>query len=246
MFRLVCPSLRSSVSFRPQEMPSNTKSDMKQTKTKGKRNKQRNRGVPRTLQIVPPAFSKVFPAYVHYGTLTENAAKSGNFHTFRLNSLYDPDFTGVGGTAIGYTNLAAMYGLFRVRRVRIVLRGFLTTTGTATIGLMTGLSSTYTSVISLWEAEPNCLSKIVQGNVGGARSIAEFDTTIDLPKVCGLRHGEFDLDQDFAHTVGTNPAKPVYLAVFVVGNSSSIQTMNYSVRLVFETEVSNPLQTMVN
>ncbi len=226
-------------------MPSNTKSDNKKTmSTKGTRNRKRTRGVPQTLQIVPPAYTKVYPAFVHYGTLTEPAAKAGNFHTFRLNSLYDPDFTGVGSTAIGYTNLSAMYGLFRVRRVRVVLRGSLTTTGAATIGFITGLSSTYTSVISLWEAEPNCRSKIVQGNVGGARAIAEFNTTIDLPRVCGLRHSEFDADMDFTHLVGSNPVKPVYLAVFVVGNSASVQTMNFSLRLVFETEVSQPLQTL--
>ncbi len=204
----------------------------------------RMRQVPTTLQVVPPVTNRVYLPFVGYGTFTEGAAKAGNYAQYRLNSIYDPDFTGVGATAIGYTMLSAGYALFRVLRCRVILRIHQTTTGASTVGLLPGLNSTYTSVISLWEAEPNSRSKIIQGNVGGARSIGEFDVTYDLAKIAGVTAEQYRTDFDFTHGSGSNPDRNLYVAVFGVGNSTSVQTYNFSIRLIYEVEASQPLQSL--
>ncbi len=219
----------------------------KPTATKEKKSGRmaRVRAIPSTLQIVPPQSNRVYLSYVGYGTFTEGAAKAGNYSAYRLNSIYDPDSTGVGSSAIGYAMLSSGYGLFRVMRTRVILRIFhSTTTGTSTVGLLPGLNSTYTSVISLWEGEPNARSKAIQGNTGGARGIAEFDVTYDLAKMAGVTAEQYRTDFDFSHLAGSNPARNMYVAVFGVGNSSSVQTYNYSIRIIYEVEASQPLQTL--
>jgi hypothetical protein len=202
--------------------------------------------MPTALQIVPTAFSRIYPAYVGYGSFTEAAAKVGGFSTYRLNSIYDPDFSGVGSTAIGYTTLATAYALFRIVRARVVVRIFLTSTGAGTVGVLPGLNSSYTSVISTWEAQPNAHSKFVQGNTGGARSVGEFDITYDLAKIAGVTTSQYKTDFDFSHLAGSNPAKSLFVSVFGVGNSTAVQSFSWSIRIVYEVEASQPLQTLTS
>lgn len=183
--------------------------------------------------------------YHALGTITEPAASTGGIYQFRLNSIYDPDYTGVGTTANGYTALSALFSLFRVARVRVVVRLSLSTSGQAVVGMLAGLNSTVTSNYQMLEVEPNAVSKVIQGNTGGARSVAEFNRSFTLPKVCGITKAQFMNDMDFAHPTGSNPAKSIYLTVFIAGNSAAAQTMIYNVRLIYEVEVSNPYQAVL-
>jgi hypothetical protein len=217
----------------------------KQNKRQQRKPRKGPRPIPSTLQVVPPAFSNVHLVYVAANSLTESAAATGLHHTYRLNSVYDPDFTGVGTTALGFTNLASMYALFRVLRVRVIARMFLTTDGAATVGLIAGLNSVYTSSLALWEGQPNATSKMIQGSVGGAKCIADFDVTYNLPKLCGITPSQFRTDMDFSHSSTGNPVRPIFVSAYYRGNSTSVQVLGYTIRLIYEVELSQPVQTLV-
>lgn len=219
---------------------------MLKQKPASKKSKTRQRGVPATLQVLPPAFKRSYLSYQAWTTVTEGAAGTGGLYTFRLNSIYDPDFTGVGGTAMGYTSLTSLYSLFRVVRVRVVARIALSTTGQAVVGMLAGLNSTFAANYHQLEAEPNSVSKLIVGNVGGAHGVANFDRTYDLAKVCGITPQQYKTDFDFSHVTGSNPNKNVFLTVYLAGASAAAQTMVYHVRLIYEVEVSNPLQSVAN
>ncbi len=220
-------------------------STAKQMTNKQKRSRKgKARSMPSTLAVLPAAFRRSYLTYHALGTLTEPAASTGGIYQFRLNSVYDPDFTGVGSTAMGYVALTGLYNMFRVVRVRAIVRLALSTTGQAVVGMLPGLNSTVTSTYRLLEAEPNASSKFIQGNVGGGHSVAEFNVVYSLPKVCGVTRAQYMTDFDFAHTAGSNPSKPVYLTVFIAGNSGAAQTMVFNVRLIYEVEISQPLQSV--
>ncbi len=212
-------------------------------KAKGKKAR-KSPGVPSTLQILPSDFKRVYLSYVSIGALTEAAAGTGTYYTFRLNSVYDPDFTGVGSTAIGFANLSSMYSLFRVVRARVITTFFMSTSGGAVVGLLPGLNSTYTATLSSWEAQPNATSKVILGNSGGARSAVTFDKTYDLYKLCAISKNEYRTDFDFSHSGSSNPAKSVFCTIYMRGYNSSAQTVLYTHRIVYEVEVSQPLQTL--
>lgn len=221
-----------------------SKNMSKNTSKKNRKRRSGNNTIPTTIQIVPPAFKKVFCGYKFLGTLTEPAASTGVIQQFRLNSLYDPDYTGVGTNALGYTALTGVYGLFRVVRTRVIARFAMSTTGTATVGMLPGLNSTVTSTFHFLEAEPNASSVMLQGNAGGGKSVHEFNKVYDLPKVCGITKGQYLTDFDFAHSTGSNPSKSVYLTVYLAGNSGAAQTAIVNVRLIYEVECSQPLQSV--
>lgn len=225
-------------------MPTNKKQMTGNSKPR-RRGGKRGRGLPTTLQILPQAFKRSYLTYHALGTITEPAASTGGIYQFRLNSIYDPDFTGVGTTAAGYAALTSLFSLFRVVRVRAVVRLSLNTTGQAVVGMLPGLNSTLTSNYQKLEMEPFACSKVIQGNVGGAHAVAEFNRVFDLAKVCGITKQQYQTDFDFAHATGANPSKSVYLTVFIAGNSGAAQTMVYNVRLIYEVEVSNPYQAVL-
>jgi len=193
-----------------------------------------------TLQVLPPAFKRSYLTYSDYRTMTEAAANTGSIWAYRLNSIFDPDSAGAGTTAMGYTALTGLYQTFRVVKTRVILRAGLTTTGNATIGLIPGLTAIGPANLNYACAEPNVRSKVVQGNVGGARSIAEIDVTYDLAKISGLTKQQYQTDMDFSHAAGSNPARNLYVQVFFVGMSAAVQTIFWNIRLVYEVEVSNP------
>lgn len=167
-------------------------------------------------------------------------------YQFRLNSLYDPDYTGTGTTAQGFTAYTGMYALFRVLRVRAVVRFYSGTTGQMTVGLIPGLNSTVTSTYSILEGQPFAVSKLLQGNNGNYHSVHEFNVVYDLPKVCGLTPMQYYNDMDFAHSASSNPTKSVYLTCFLNGKSGTQQSVGVSIRMVYEAELSQPLDTVTN
>jgi hypothetical protein len=200
--------------------------------------------MPSALQILPQAFKRTYLAYVDGGDLIESAAGAGNYITYRLNSVYDPNFTGVGTTAVGFTDLSTMFGIFRVVRTRVIIRWWLVSNGVATVGFLPGPNSTYTSSLVRWECQPHAMSALIQGNTGGARCVATFDRVFDLAQLAGLTTKQYQTDMDFAHSASTNPARGIYGSVYFVGRSAAALTAGFSIRLIYELEVSNPLQTL--
>jgi hypothetical protein len=74
-------------------------------------------GVTTTPCIVPSRFrGKMF-----YNTVLALAPAAGGVaaNVFRMNSVFDPDFSGVGSSAVAYTQLSALYGRYRVMAAKI-------------------------------------------------------------------------------------------------------------------------------
>jgi len=186
----------------------------------------------------------VFTGFGAIGTIAELSAGSGAIYQFRLNSLYDPDYSGTGSTAQGYTAYSSLYGLFRVLRTRVIVRFYNGTSGNSTVGLLPSLNTTVSSTIGYLMAQPFAMSKVVQSNAGGYHSVASFDTVVDLARVAGVSNSQFMNDFDFTHTTGSNPAKSIYLTLFLAGHSASIQSVGYELRLVHDVELSQPLDTV--
>lgn len=202
------------------------------------------RSVPKNLSLAPSAAaSRSFLAYVDGNTLTEAAAGLGDYRTFRLNSLFDPDFTGVGSSALGFANMGNIFRVFRVTRARVIARfSLVTPTGPCTVGLIAGGNSVYSASLQTWQAQPSCTSRMIQYN--GAQSVAEFDVVYDFAKLMRLTPDQFKDDMDFTHTAGSNPARPLFVTLFCVGSAGVAVAVAFTYRIIFDVEMSQPSQSM--
>jgi hypothetical protein len=202
------------------------------------------RNIPSVFQLLPPV-TRCFMGYKMFGGLNEPAALAGTFYQFRLNSVYDPDFTGTGTVAQGYTAMSGIYQFFKVVGVRVIFKCAEHHSTSGTVGMVPSYGSTLTSNISLWESQPYAVSKIMHGGGAGTHSVKEFDVTFDLPRIAGLTREQYMDESDFGHAVGANPAKAIYLSIFAVGLSGSFGT-NYTIRFIYDVQLTAPYPAVVN
>lgn len=208
-------------------------------------------------KVSVPAFFRPGPvvqyadfAYSAAPGLTEGAVGAGALYVYSLSSIYDPDVSGVGTTALGYTSYSSFFTRYRVVRTRIEITAtpYSTSTGTAMIvGYMVGPNSTVTSSSTLWPVQTNSHSKMVHAATpGGSHGMANFKTTVDLARVQGVTKQQFMTDLDYSASFGSNPARQSYLILFVRGLGGAVAVASYDVRIVYHTELSQPLQTVIN
>jgi hypothetical protein len=202
--------------------------------------------MPTTLQLFPPAAKRVYCSYVGTGGLTEAVVNTGAYYQFRLNSVYDPDYTGAGSTAIGFAALANAYSTFRVVRVRVILSMNMVTSGSTVVGFIPSFQTTLTSNYALLEGEPGATTRMLCG-ASGSRSVATFDKVLDMARVACITPQQYMDDMGWAHTNASNPARGLFLTVFMAGNTAStVQSVAYRLRLIYDLEVSTPTLTMTN
>lgn len=142
------------------------------------------------------------------------SAGSFQLYQYRLNSIYDPDYTtGIGDlSAWGYTEAAALYKYYRVdvASYRIEL-----TTLSANAYVFVAFPSNDTSVAAgdtqLWPAWPYSKMQVVGGDTGSSR--ATIRHRLDLATFTGARN--FKSSENFSSLMGVNPVDVVYLNVGV-------------------------------
>ncbi len=207
--------------------------------------KNRASGVPSTIQPMN-RLQRAYFGYGYYSTITEPSASTGAIYQFRLNSIYDPDFSSTGSTAQGYSAYTGLYALFRVLRTRVCVTFYSGTTGNMTVGFVPGLNSTVTSNFAYLHAQPFAKSCVLQGNTGGAHSVKKWDVTFDLAKIAGVTKQQYMNENEYAHNAGSNPARGLYLTLFLNGHAATVQSVGFEIRIVYDTEMSQPLASVVS
>lgn len=220
-----------------------------------KNNKKSNRSKKdrKTPAIVPffrpgPVVQHVNMAFRDVRYFAEAAAGAGAVYVYRLNSIYDPDLTGVGGTALGYTAYSNFYTRYKVLRVKIHLRGIPRADGPVSVGFMVGPNSTTTATASAWPVEPNSFGELLTGatvNSGGPNSVYNRTMSVDIPKILGITRKEF-VDTDYSSLFGSNPAKMAYMIIYLQGLGGIVASGTFDVRLFFDVELSQPYQAVTN
>lgn len=126
-------------------------------------------------------------------------------HVFSLNSAYDPDSTGVGGTPNGFSEWAAFYSRYRVYRTKVRVEA-----AAQGIPLLVALwPRTINSGVDAPEdvvANPRALWRIIGNNA----PVARIENTYELKDLFGLTHTQYQ-DEDYSGTTGTSPAQQFYV-----------------------------------
>ncbi len=226
-----------------------SKNNNKQHTRKGKGQQRQNAVVPRFFKPGPTVQYADF-AYSAAPGLTEGAAGAGTLYVFSLSSIYDPDVTSVGTSALGYTSYSSFFTRYRVVKARIEITACPYNAATAApmiVGYMVGPNSTITATSTLWPVQTNSHSKMVHAvTPGGSHGMASFKTTVDLARAQAVTKQQFMTDLDYSASFGSNPARQTYLILFVRGLGGAVAVASFDVRIVYHTELSQPLQTVIN
>lgn len=163
----------------------------------------------------------------------------GTEQVFRLNSLYDPDFTGVGHQPYGHDQLALLYSKYKVHRVGVYVE--IEASSSATLGYLPVLGMTFTGPEQtasltgmLWgEVDEKQCATTLSASVMNPRS---FSKTFNMQELIGCTKQQFGSDvSQYSASLGANPASIAWLRMALISNVADTVSI-VRVRLVFETE----------
>jgi len=158
---------------------------------------------------------------------------------FRANSVHDPDFSGGGTTAAGYTTCAAVYLRFRVIAVKAILTVENTGSASTTMIVTANNLNTIGTSMTVAMAQRHVYSAPIGPTTGNG--VHKHVVAFPIWKVFGARPQQVMSEDDFTGTTASPiPNNQVFLHVgFNQGSTASTAILN--VRLEYDVEWSIPV-----
>ncbi len=192
-----------------------------------------------------PVSKRVLMTYASSNSWSEAAAGAGYVNFFRLNSVYDPDYTGAGTTAGGFSIWSGTFSNYRVNRVTVRFSGTATTTSGAfvrAVAIPLPQLSSLPSNPLYWQAIPGVDVADVAPNANGGNTLFHLQRTYDLPKVLRITRSQYLDEADYTGTTSGNPTRQVFIALgFFGAGSASAASAAVLVQITYEVEWFNPL-----
>lgn len=159
-------------------------------------------------------------------------------NTFRMNSIYDPNLSGIGHQPMYHDTLALIYGKYRVTKAVMTAKFAMVSApalaaanyAPTVVGLVCSNSSSFVSTSVNQRMEQNDNSVKILGTKGGSNEVVTCRQTF-YP---GRDLGNGTIDDSNAGSFGNNPAQVYHCHAFKVDDNSptSIQwyiTIEYEV-----------------
>lgn len=216
---------------------------------KARRGRQGRKGAsaPRALPMLTavPQSKRIVQTFSATNAITEPSAGAGFSYFYRLNSVYDPDSSGVGTTAGGYSTWASLFLNYKVRRVTVRFQGTaaLSNNSMAQITLApVPNQAVIPSNPRLWVTIPGAKALYTAPNVNGGKNVVEHTMNLDLAKVARVTRQQYETDMDFSGAVGSNPARQIYFFVSIAAvGSTTPATLYFALQITYEVEWFNPV-----
>lgn len=175
-------------------------------------------------------------AYADSRRLTAAAAAVG-YYQYNLNSIYDPDRTGLGHQPLSHDQWATFYNKYRVYKVDYEIAFVALTASNVPMAVWLEASNDTTPPTTLtgW-LEQSAVSnfKVLNSNTPSCR----FTGTINLPALLGYTNMQYKTEEENA---GVMTASPFNLAILNVIAASMDQTANpdvmYTMKLTYHCEL---------
>lgn len=202
----------------------------------------------RGLQPVPPRMISTM-RYADNVNLTSTAGASSDTE-FRLNSLYDPLYSGSGVFPSAFTTMSNLYQNYRVRKVlwRCLFNNTAGLSSSsagnnfcAVIPTCSGnsLSSFAPPVIM---SQPRVQFRIQQGGV--SEPMVDLRGSIRLHELLGMTEQQYNDSPSTAAAVTTNPSVAAFLHIILQNLQTTNSTVGLYIILDFEAEWFSPIQTI--
>lgn len=208
------------------------------------RNLRKKRSSRRKQKVV--SFNKTYPhngisntvvmKHDYYKVINWSASTSATSYLFRLNSLYDPDQTGVGNQPYYFDQMAALFNKYCVYGVNVKAT-FLVNSGTnAVLGFKAQPDTSSLSDASLALERPENKTVIL---APGQRSVTS-QRYFALNQLFGVRKETILDENDYKAVPTTNPLNVHYLQVYAGPTDNATTTSGTIVmRFTFYTKWSD-------
>jgi hypothetical protein len=169
------------------------------------------------------------------------AATTAVAQIMNLNSLFDPDRTGTGHQPMGFDQLAGIYARYRVLKVRwkVIISPSSVTYHAAVVPLNGLLASAVTTAATFTAAAEQPRAKLfTQAASGNAHT---FNGFISLNALAGTTPLEYLDDDRYEALVTATPSEIETLYIALYNPNAGTIVINYSVELLFECDLHDPI-----
>lgn len=177
------------------------------------------------LGAIPRRFAKL---RYESGNLGQTTTTTVVYNVFRLNSLYDPDYTNVGHQPRGFDNFAAMYSNYIVLGAKVEVFAQNLTPGTQSIVYIYPHESTSYAITSV---EGMLETPSVTHCQFTSEKPCKFVRYLSCAKVACLSPSAYRGDVDNRAGVGANPSKDLRFDVGFININETTST-GHSVRVL--------------
>lgn len=199
-----------------------------------RRRKHQSRSQIRVKRNVP--FPDTYKTNMNYSeNIVRTPATYVDNYVFRLNSVYDPNYTGVGHQPLGHDQLAALYNRYRVDAVLVDFEFTNLTTMPVIIGLVAQNTLSNASGVDTLRESPWSMVKTL-GSFSGSNSTIRLRRWISLAALNGVTRAQYKSDDSTNSVIGSNPNEVLGLALYAYAADGST-TIQYSMnaKLVMNT-----------
>jgi hypothetical protein len=209
------------------------------TRSKKRTNKTRTPGIVglSTVRVGLPDRFKVTMIYGDLGTLAPGAGSSNEKH-YRGNSVYDPDYTGVGTTAEAFSQLSALYYRYRVVASRCIVEFMNTGTVPVTVCLASSISNVLPTTYKVIGFRHCATKTICPGGPSNWRHSANVTTAA----IFGVPKMQVLCEDDYAGLNTGNPNNVWYWHLWSNNFTGGVAgAITYTLRIEYDVVWSMPL-----
>jgi hypothetical protein len=163
-----------------------------------------------------------------------------SYNSFRANSVFDPDLSGVGTTVAGYKQAAAVYGRYRVVSVKATI-GFVNRgVDAAHVFVVATPVNTIGTDFNKAMAQRHIWQRPLAAVSGAA--LTKHTLSFPIHLIYGVPRAQVMAEDDFAGLISANPNNIVYLHIGAFNPGAAAGAVNFTVRLEYMTHWSLPLE----
>jgi len=165
----------------------------------------------------------------------------GGISTFRfnLNSIYDPNRTGLGHQPYGHDTLATLYNRYRVIKCKYVISAIPTgaTTGNQ-YGIVAALpANEQVNVVSINEVQEHPRAQFITQAPDAALKVLKG--TVHIPSLVGRTKAQYLADDRYQATYGADPNELAVLNVYTGLLNAASETVSMQLNVMLEYTVES-------
>jgi len=156
--------------------------------------------------MMPVVADRTITTLPYTGVLNRTPSSFLDDYLFNLNSIFDPDRTGVGHQPLGHDQWAAFYSRYRVMSVEIIAE-FVNTGAIPYWVSMFPSTATTSPTIDNFAEQPYVETGTISAGGSVASSPVVLSARWDLPKIAGRSRSEYRSSDLYSAAFGSSPAE---------------------------------------
>jgi len=196
--------------------------------------RRKQRAARRPTKLVNRAVNPIPERYIckmKYSDTFQVTAAGGSLYRFNLNSIFDPNRTGVGHQPYGRDQLATLYNRYRVFKCAYAITFF---NSTNTLRLAAIPSNIEMGLANVSEAVENPLAKWGTQTPGG--TVKVVSGTVYLPSLVGRSKGQYLADDRYQAQMAESPVEAAILNIIAQTVTDAAVTIDCTISLTYHVE----------